>query len=291
MAHHGLQVAVARGHDAHVHAGRAHLAQAQHRAFLEHAQKLRLKRQRQLADLVEKERPLVRQLEHPGLARPAGPGERALHVAEQLGFQQGLGNGRAADLDEGLVLARAVLVDDGRHHLLAHPGFAENEHRGIHLGQAQGLLVHVAHALGAHHDAPAVADARAQRIELHAVAVVQRAHLFQLFLEPLQLGDVAHVGHHAPQLSLFVQDRIARDHDGFAAFHLLDDGFAFERFQHEQGHGLVVESRVDQIAHAASHHLGGADARDALVGAVDLQRDALAVGDENAVEGRVDDGA
>ena len=58
-------------------------------ALLQRAQQLGLQRQRHRRDFVDEERALVRQLE-PADARRHGAGERALHVAEQLGFDQRL---------------------------------------------------------------------------------------------------------------------------------------------------------------------------------------------------------
>jgi len=52
------------------------------RAVLEHAQQ-RLERERQLADLVEEHRAVLRALEPPATC-DLGAGERAAHVAEQL---------------------------------------------------------------------------------------------------------------------------------------------------------------------------------------------------------------
>ena len=72
-----------------------------------------------------------------------GAGEGALLVAEQLGFEQGVGNRRAVDRDEGLLGAAAVTVDKSRQQLLAGARLAGNQHarvgRGEPLGQPQEL--------------------------------------------------------------------------------------------------------------------------------------------------------
>src|SRR5258705_462022 len=61
---HGLrEVAIGRREDTGVHATRLDGADALHRSVLEDAQQFCLERQRQLADLVEKQRALVRHLE------------------------------------------------------------------------------------------------------------------------------------------------------------------------------------------------------------------------------------
>ncbi len=61
-------------------------------ALLQHAQQLGLHRQGDLADLVEKDRAAVRQLE-PALALADRAGERSFLVAEQLALQQAIRGG------------------------------------------------------------------------------------------------------------------------------------------------------------------------------------------------------
>ena len=74
--------------------------------MLEHAQQLRLGGRPHLADLVEEERALVRQLELAELLR-VRVGERAALVAEELALEQRLGDGGAVERDERLARARA----------------------------------------------------------------------------------------------------------------------------------------------------------------------------------------
>ena len=74
-------------------------------ALLDGAQQLGLQADVHLADLVEQQRAAVGLLELAD-APGDGAGEGALLVAEQLGFQQGLGDGGAVDGDEA-GLARA----------------------------------------------------------------------------------------------------------------------------------------------------------------------------------------
>ena len=75
-------------------------------AELQHAQQLRLHRQRQLADLVEEQRAAVGQLEQARLV-VGGAGERAAHVAEQLALEQRLDDRRAVDRHEPAIAARS----------------------------------------------------------------------------------------------------------------------------------------------------------------------------------------
>ena len=101
VRHHVAQVAVGGGDDAHVHLG-LHVVGADglHLAVLEKPQQQRLHAQAHLADFVEEERAAVRELQ---LARLVAvrAGEAALHVAEQLRFEQRLGEAGAVHRDEG----------------------------------------------------------------------------------------------------------------------------------------------------------------------------------------------
>src|SRR5690606_21279231 len=93
------------------------LADAAHRLLLERAQQLRLDRGRQLADLVEEDRPAVGGLDR-ALARRGRAGERAARRAEELGLEEALGHRGAVDGDEGPVGALAGLVDGAGDQLL-----------------------------------------------------------------------------------------------------------------------------------------------------------------------------
>ncbi len=82
--------------------------------FGQHPQQLGLQGRRHVADLVEKQRAFVRRGDQ-ALAAPgccAGPG--AGQVAEQLAFQQRLGNGRAVDGDEGAAAATGGMQRAGQ---------------------------------------------------------------------------------------------------------------------------------------------------------------------------------
>ena len=109
---------------------------------LQHAEQLGLHLGRQLADLVEKERRAVRDLEAPGLARQ-GPGVGALLPPEQLALHQPGRQRGAVDLDHQLAPAGAEPVDGLGDELLAGAGLAAHEYRGIRgrhlLHQAQEL--------------------------------------------------------------------------------------------------------------------------------------------------------
>ena len=83
-----------------------------------------------VADFVEEDRAAVGLLELADLLLGRA-GERSLLVAEQLGLDQLLGNGRAVDLDEALAAAQAVAVDGARDELLADAALALDQHRRV----------------------------------------------------------------------------------------------------------------------------------------------------------------
>ena len=122
------EVAVGRGDHAHVHLDRVRIADALELALLQHAQQLHLQRRAHRPDFVEEERALVRLLE-PSLAVADRAGERAAHVAEELGFEQRFGNGAAVERDEAMHAARAVVVNRARDDFLAGAGLAGDEDR------------------------------------------------------------------------------------------------------------------------------------------------------------------
>ena len=128
-----LQLFVGGRHDADIHLQRLGAADPFEGLFFERAQDLGLQRQRHVANFVEKQRPVVRQLEASGLARIRA-GKRALFVAEQFGFEQSLGNGGAVDGDKRAVGSGAERVQCARVQLLAGAAFAEQQHGGIGCG-------------------------------------------------------------------------------------------------------------------------------------------------------------
>src|SRR6185437_17060324 len=91
-------------------------------------EQLGLLRERQLADLVEEEGAAVGGLEEADLL-VARAREGAALVAEQLGFDELLGQRRAVDGDERLVGARPVEMQRACDQLLAGAGLAEDQHR------------------------------------------------------------------------------------------------------------------------------------------------------------------
>ena len=110
---------------------------------LEHAQELDLDVERQVTNLVEKDRRFVGELEAPDLARQRS-GIGAFLPAEQLAFDQRRRDGRAVDADHGAAAAPAQLVHLRGKQLLAGPRLAEEQDRRVGLCDLPHLLVHVA---------------------------------------------------------------------------------------------------------------------------------------------------
>ena len=108
-------------------------------ALLQRAQQLGLQAHVHFGDFVEQQRAAVGLLELADAARHRA-GEGALLVAEQLRFQQRLGNGRAVDGDERLARARRALVDVAGDHLLAGAALAGDQDGGVGGGDAGGEL-------------------------------------------------------------------------------------------------------------------------------------------------------
>ena len=117
-----------RRDDAHVDLDRDVRAQRLDRAVLQDAQQLGLRGQGQLGDLVQEQRAAVGRAEA-SVALLDGPREGAALVAEQLGLDQRLGERGAVDRHERLRGARAALVEQPRHQLLARAALARDQRR------------------------------------------------------------------------------------------------------------------------------------------------------------------
>src|SRR5207253_10965865 len=118
------------GDDPHVDPRRLRAAHTLERTLLEHTQELRLRLGGQLPDLVEEDRPAVRELEAAGPAF-RGAGEGALLVAEELAFDEPARQRRAVHLHQGAVAAGAPRVDGPRDELLAGAGLTRDQHGGV----------------------------------------------------------------------------------------------------------------------------------------------------------------
>ena len=105
-----VDILIGGADDAHIDLDRAVAADALDHLVVQESQQLHLHRQRHVADLVEKQRPTVGAFDLADRLLDSA-GEGAFLVTEQLAFQQGLGDRRAIEGDEGLLGARAEAVD------------------------------------------------------------------------------------------------------------------------------------------------------------------------------------
>ena len=97
--HFGLEVAIRGGHDARRHGDRPVTAEPGNLSLFDDAQQLRLRRDGELTDLVEKQRTAGRGFERT-LTERCGARESAPFVAEQLVFHEVLREGRGIERDE-----------------------------------------------------------------------------------------------------------------------------------------------------------------------------------------------
>src|SRR5581483_4770594 len=110
-------------------------------ALLEYAKEPRLHGGRDVAHLVQKDRPPIRLLEAP-LSLGVGASEGTAFVTEELALDQAFGKGRGVHLDERASGPRGIPMDELGHQLLARAGLAADEDRGLLRGNLQRLLEH-----------------------------------------------------------------------------------------------------------------------------------------------------
>ena len=110
---------------------------------MQDAQELGLHLERDLADLVQKERAPVRQLEAAN-ALAHGPCKGPTLVPEEFAFEQARGNGGAVQLHEGVLMPGAEVVNGARQEFLARARFAGEEHRRVGWRHDLHLVQHVA---------------------------------------------------------------------------------------------------------------------------------------------------
>src|SRR5580704_3143738 len=131
------QVLVGRRDEAEVHLDGAPRADRIDLALLQRAQQLDLSFGRQLADLVQEQRPAVglRELAH---MLVGGASEGAFLMPEEDGFDEHRGQRAAIDDDEWLAASVGAALDRARHQFLADAGFAFDQDRYVRLGGALG---------------------------------------------------------------------------------------------------------------------------------------------------------
>ncbi len=112
--------------------------------FLDRAQQFGLQPHIHLGDFVQQQGAAGGLFEFSDASRHRA-GERALLVAEQLGFQQVLGDRRAIDRYERFLGAVGTGVDIARQHFLAGAGLAGDHHGSIRTGDLLRQLYHLGH--------------------------------------------------------------------------------------------------------------------------------------------------
>ncbi len=147
---------------------------------------------RHLADLVEEQRAPVGLLEA-AFAAALGAGERALLVAEELGFHQRLGDRRTVEADERALAARAVDVQRTGDDLLACPGLAADQHGGLRRRHLGDRVQQPQHGRAAADDAAAL-EASRQLGAQRAVLRLQPGVLHGAFERDAQLVEVERLG-------------------------------------------------------------------------------------------------
>ena len=125
--------------DSNVDGNRVAASDALELALLQHAQQRELGLGRHLADLIEEDRALVRQLEAPAALLHRAR-ERRLLVAEELRARSASARiGGAVHAHERAVRSPRMPVDRARNQFLAGAGLAQDQHGGIrrrHHGEA-----------------------------------------------------------------------------------------------------------------------------------------------------------
>src|SRR6056297_1964260 len=200
---------------AHIHGDLVAAAHALHHPLLQESEQLRLQRHGHVADLVQEQRAAAGRLDLAG-GGLVGTGEGALLVAEQLGLEQILRDGRAVDGDETLVLAVAERMQRAGEEFLASAALAEQQHRDV---RGRHLLDHAAdleHGLAGRDDpvqrrdallAPQAAVLGLQLVDMEGTVdqQAQRVGVHRLLIEV--------VGADAYRLDGVLLVAVAGDHD------------------------------------------------------------------------------
>ena len=139
--HQRLQIAAGGGDHARVKAHQLVAAQRLGLAVLQRAKQLGLQAWRHVADLVQKQRAAVGQLEFADAALALGAGVGTGGDAEELGLQQGIGHRRDVDADKRPAGPPRCGMDGVRQQFLAGAGFAQQQHRAARLRRAPRLAL------------------------------------------------------------------------------------------------------------------------------------------------------
>ena len=230
--------------------------------MLERPQELGLHTDRQLADLVQKQRAAVRRLEEARL-RFDRAGKRSAHMTKELALEERVDHRRAVDGDKGLLAPRADLVERARHQLLPRARLAAHQNdlgvRGEPLNEAEDLL----HGGASSHHAAVLDLARHLAFERHEVgpALELLADLGQHLAEPLEVERLGQVlaGAQLDGFDRAVDGGEAGHQDDFAARHLGAD-LAQEVETVDVGHAEIDHRQIGRSPHQAAHRVGAARA-------------------------------
>src|SRR5205809_60198 len=138
-------IAIRRGNETHVDAQLFVAADANECAILEEAQQLGLQGPAHVADFVEEDRAAIGFFHAAQLGFDRA-GECALLVAEELAFEEGLGNRRAIDANITRIATVTERVQRAGDELLAGAAFAKDQDRGMRLRNRLDQLLEFAHA-------------------------------------------------------------------------------------------------------------------------------------------------
>jgi hypothetical protein len=159
------------GNQAHVNFDRLISPHALERAGLQHAQDLRLRRGRHVADFIQKNRAAIALLEFAN-ALAGGSGERSPLVPEQFALEQLFRNGRAIHRQEWLFMPVAMMIDRARHQFFARAALARNQCRRIRPRQLADQFEHLLHGLASADDSKFVIFLFEQRLVRNHLAHV-----------------------------------------------------------------------------------------------------------------------
>ena len=126
--HHVFQIAIGGCNNTHIALYRLGSANRCDCFFLQRPQKLSLHGSRYFADLIQKKSATLGDFE-PSFAPGVRPGECALFMPEQFGFEQCFRHGGAIDGHKGFSVATRRVVDVPSRHFLAGSSFPQNKHR------------------------------------------------------------------------------------------------------------------------------------------------------------------
>ena len=144
FAHARFQIAMRRHHHAHIHAHRLVAADALHFSFLQHSQQLGLHGQRHIANLIQKNRAVIRLLELSNMpSRRAG--ERSFLVSEEFRLNQLGRNRRAIQRYKRPTGARAAFMNGSRHQLFSRARFSQDANPRFTRRHAFELRHHALH--------------------------------------------------------------------------------------------------------------------------------------------------